>query len=76
MQSRLEADRCEFGITQLCRWLGVPRQSVYSKTVNSPPCISEDFAVRVKLNVIKHQVIETVLGCSERIKTRCSAYFS
>lgn len=54
MQSCLNADGIEVSISQLCRWFGVPRRSVYYKTIKSPPRINEDLAVRVKSEIERY----------------------
>jgi putative transposase len=44
----LKADGYTVSISQLCRWFGVPRRTVYYRPSRKPPAIQERFEMPIK----------------------------
>ncbi|WP_202626960.1 hypothetical protein [Steroidobacter agaridevorans] len=50
----LHDDSYTVSISQLCRWFGVPRRSVYYKATKKPPVVQERFALPIKQMIEEH----------------------
>jgi len=48
IQRGLAADGFQVAIAKLCRWFGVPRRTVYYRSVKTPPKVQERFAEPIK----------------------------
>lgn len=48
IQRGLAADGFQVAISKLCRWFGVPRRTVYYRSVKTPPKVQERFAEPIK----------------------------
>jgi len=50
----LKDDGYTVSISQLCRWFGIPRRTVYYKATKKPPTVQERFATPIKQMIEEH----------------------
>ena len=78
IQRGLAEDGFEVAISKLCRWFGVPRRTVYYRSVKAPAKVQERFAEPIKalIEASRRSAIGRSWHCGGSTRTRCSEFLS